>query len=136
MEVRTISEAIAWLGDEIYLHAIVVKDSICTIEKVHLGMHYADLKPANTASQPEIIIWIFSSGHANVLGNEIRDALIMDAPAVSAAVQEMLTRTEALYTLDLLKETNVTRGYGRQCALYGPAKRRATMEMEVVVDDL
>ena len=46
MEVRIISEAIAWLGDEIYLHAIVVKDSICTIEKVHLGMHYADLKPA------------------------------------------------------------------------------------------
>ena len=62
----------------------------------------------------------------------------MDAPAVSAAVQEMLTatRTEALYTLDLLKETNVTRGYGRQCALYGPAKRRATMEKEVVMDDL
>ena len=66
MEVRTISEVIAWLGDERYVHAIVVKDSICTIEKVHLGMHYADLKPANTASQPEIIIWIFSSGHASV----------------------------------------------------------------------
>ena len=71
-----------------------------------------------------------------VLGNEIRDALIMGHPAVSAAVQEMLTRTEALYTLDLLKETNVTRGYGRQCTLYGPAKRRATMEKEVVMDDL
>ena len=48
MEVRIISEAIAWLGDERYLHAIVVKDSMCTIEKVHLGMHYADLKPANS----------------------------------------------------------------------------------------
>ena len=119
MEVRIISEAIAWLGDERYLHAIVVKDSICTIEKVHLGMHYADLKPANTASQPEIIIWIFSSGHASVLGNEIRDALIMDAPAVSAAVQDMLTatRTEALYALDLMKEKKVVRGYGRQCTL-------------------
>ena len=62
MEVRTISEAIAWLVDERYLHAIVVKDSMCTIEKVHLGMYYADWKPANTASQPESIIWIFSSG--------------------------------------------------------------------------
>ena len=43
----------------------------------------------------------------------------MDAPAVSAAVQEMLTatRTEALYTLDLMKEKKVVRGYGRQCTL-------------------
>ena len=59
---------------------------------------------------------------AAVLGNErvdvlagsaeIRATLIMDLPA---AVQEMLTatRTEALYTLDLLKENNVVRGYGR-----------------------
>ena len=62
MEVRTISEAIAWHGDKRYVHAIVVKDSMCTIEKVHLGMYYADWKPANTASQPESIIWIFSSG--------------------------------------------------------------------------
>ena len=54
MEVRTISEAIAWYGDKRYVHAIVVKDSMCTIEKVHLGMYYADWKPANTASQPTL----------------------------------------------------------------------------------
>ena len=58
----------------------------------------------------------FSPGHAGVLGNEradvltgsaeIRGTLIMDPPAVRAAVQEMLTatRTEVSFTLDLLKE--------------------------------
>ena len=68
MEVRIISEAIAWLGDEIYLHAIVVKDSICTIEKVHLGMHYADWKPANTVSQPTLQASLRSSYGFSPLG--------------------------------------------------------------------
>ena len=77
--------------------------------------------PAITASQLESIVWIFSHGHAGVLDNkradvlagsaEIRGTLIMDPPAVRAAVQEMLTttRTEVLFTLDLLKENKVAR---------------------------
>ena len=97
-------------------------------------MHYADWKSAITASQLESIVWIFSPGHAGVLGNEradllagsaeIRSTLIMDPPAVRAAVQEMLTatRTEVSVTLDLLKEKNVAHGDGRHGTLHGPAK--------------
>ena len=108
-------------------------------------MHYADWKPAITASQLESIVWIFSPGHAGVLGNEradvlagsaeIRGTLIMDPPAVRAAVQEMLTatRTEVSFTLDLLKGKKVARGDGRHGTLHGPAKRRANqMLMETV----
>ena len=104
---RAISEAIAWLSDERYVHCSLffVSDSMCTLEKVHLGMHYADWKPTITANQLESIVWIFTPGHAGVLVNkrvgvlagsaEIRDTLIMDLPAVHAAVQEMLTATRA-----------------------------------------
>ena len=46
MEVRAISEAITWLRDERHVHAIFVTDSLSTLEKVRLGMHYADWKPA------------------------------------------------------------------------------------------
>ena len=75
MEVRAISEAITWLRDERHVHAIFVTDSLSTLEKVRLGMHYADWKPAITASQLESIVWIFSPGHAGVLGNERADVL-------------------------------------------------------------
>ena len=37
MKVRAISEAIEWLSDEIYAHAIFVIDSMCTLEKVCLN---------------------------------------------------------------------------------------------------
>ena len=135
MEVRAISEAITWLRDERHVHAIFVTDSLSTLEKVRLGMHYADWKPAITASQLESIVWIFSPGHAGVLGNEradvlagsaeIRGTLIMDPPAVRAAVQEMqtATRTEVSLTLDLLGEKKVARGDGRHGTVHGPAKR-------------
>ena len=58
----------------------------------------------------------------------IKGDLIMDPPAVRAAVQEMLSATrveEDSHTLDRLKEKNVARGDGRQGMLHGPAKRRA-----------
>ena len=130
MEVRAISEAITWLRDERHVHAIFVTDSLSTLEKVRLGMHYADWKPAVTASQLEGIVWIFSPEHAGVLGNEradvlagsteVRGTLIMDPPAVRAAVQEMLTatRTEVSYTFDLLKEKKVACGDGRHGTLH------------------
>ena len=45
MEVRAISEAIMSLRD---VQAIVVADSLSTLEEVRQGMHYADLKQAIT----------------------------------------------------------------------------------------
>ena len=59
----------------------------------------------------------------------IKVDLIMDPLAVRAAVQEMLSATrveEDSYTLDRLKEKNVTRCDGRQGMLHGPANRVAT----------
>jgi ribonuclease HI len=138
MEVRAITEALEWLRDSGHAHVIFVTDSMSTLDLVRQGMHYADWKPLITASQLESITWIFSPGHAGVLGNEradvlageavIKGDLIMDPPAVRAAVQEMLSATrveEDSYTLDRLKEKNVARGDGRQGMLHGPAKRRA-----------
>ena len=58
---------------------------------------------------------------------EVKGDLIMDPPAVRAAVQDMLVRTrvaEDFHTLNCLIEKNVARGAGRQGELYGPAKRR------------
>ena len=83
-------------------------------------MHYADWKPLITASQLESITWIFSPGHAGVLGNKRADVLvgeavikvdlIMDPLAVRAAVQEMLSATrveEDSHTLDRLEEKKI-----------------------------
>ena len=39
MEVRAISEAVVWLRDERYILAIFVTDYMCTLQKLHLGMH-------------------------------------------------------------------------------------------------
>ena len=50
MELRAISVTIAWLSNERYVQAIFMTDSMCTLERVCLGMHYADRKPAITAS--------------------------------------------------------------------------------------
>ena len=137
MEVRAITEALQWLRDSGHAHSIFVTDSMSTLELVRQGKHYADWKPIIQASQLESITWIFSPGHAGVLGNERADVLageaevkgnlIMDPPAVRAAVQDMLVRTrvaEDSHTLNRLIEKNVARGAGRQGELYGPAKRR------------
>ena len=142
MEVRATYEAIVWLRYERHVHAIFVIDSLSTLEKVGLGMHW---KPSITESQLGSIVWIFSPGHAGVLGteradvlawsSEIRGTLIMDHPAVRTAVQEMMTATmtEVSFTIDLLKEKKVTRGDWRHGTLHGPAKRRANqMLMEIV----
>ena len=88
------SEAIAWLSDERYVHAIFVTDSMCTLEKTHLGMHYADWKPDITESRPESIIEIFSHGHAGVLSNERADVL-----AGSDEIQEALIMDQQLFVL-------------------------------------
>ena len=91
-----------------------------------------------SASQLESITWIFSPGHAGVLGNErtdvlakeavIKGDLIMDPPAVRGAVQKMLSVTrveEDFNTLNRLRVKNVARGDSHQGMLHGPAKRRA-----------
>ena len=101
-------------------------------------IHYADWKPLISASQLESITWIFSPGHAGVLGEERTDVLakeavikgdfIMDPPAVRGAVQKMLSATrveEDFNTLNRLRVKNVARGDSHQGMLHGPAKRRA-----------
>ena len=75
MEMRAITEALEWLRDSGHAHVIFVTDSMSTLDLVRQGMHYADWKPLITASQLESITWIFSPGHAGVLGNERADVL-------------------------------------------------------------
>ena len=138
MEVRAITEALQWLCDNGHAHSIFVTDSMSTLELVRQGMYYADWKPIIQESQLDSITWIFPPGHAGVRGNERADVLagaaevkgdlIMDPPAVRAAVQDMLSATrveEYSHTLNRLIEKNVARGDGRQGKLYGPAKRRS-----------
>ena len=138
MEVRAITEALEWLRDNGQAHAVFVTDSMSTLDLVRQGLHYADWLPIIQASELASITWIFSPGHAGVLGNEradvlagtadVRGALIMDPPAVLSAVREMLSATrveEDSYTLSRLEEKGVGRGDGRQGELHGPVKRRA-----------
>ena len=109
-----------------------------TLELVRRGIHHADWKPFIQASQLDSITWIFSPGHVSVLGNEradvlagaaeIKGYLIMDPPAVRAAVQDMLSATRVekdSHMLRRLIEKNVARADCRQGELYGPAKRRS-----------
>ena len=74
-EVRTITEALQLLSFRGNVHAIFVTDSMSTLELVRRDMHYADWKPFIQASQLDSITWIFSPGHAGVLGKERADVL-------------------------------------------------------------
>ena len=79
MEIKAISEALTWLQTNNHQRAVIVTDSMSTLQKVQKKMLYTDWKTTISASSLERIAWIFCPGHAEVIGNERADKLAGDS---------------------------------------------------------
>ena len=136
MEIKAITEALTWLKANNHQRAVIVTDSMSTLQKVEKKMLYADWKSTISASSLERIAWVFCPGHAGVNGNEradklagdaeTRGTLVLDPPTVMASVKEWFNdnRVESeSHTLANLKEQGVQRGSGRHSLLCGPTRR-------------
>ena len=123
MEVKAITEALRYLQLQHYKKALIVTDSMSTLQKVRKEYLYADWVPLISGSPLENVTWIFSPGHAGVRGNERADSLAGDAaidgnltldpPAVIQCVSDQLIASRpqsSSHTLSLLKEKGVKPG--------------------------
>ena len=146
MEIKAITEALHWIKDTGHQRAVIVTDSMSTLQKVQKKMLYADWKAMIRESRLERVAWIFCPGHAGVAGNEKADKLAgeakvggkltLDPPTVLTAVAESLKekREESKsHTLERLKEKGIQSGEGKHSNLCGPTRRISNqMMMETV----
>ena len=137
MEIHAISQALLWLQNQPFAHAVMATDSMSTLEKVRCGQLYADWVEPLRNSHLKKLTWLFCPGHSGVRGNERadrlagsaqpgEDRLILDPPAVIKSVKLHLQQQESTpnsYTLDMLQEKGVQRGAGCQKDLSGLARR-------------
>ena len=82
--------------------AVIVTDSMSTLQKVLNCFVYADWMPIISQGTLEKIVWVFTPGHAGVTGNERADSLAdaavvdnnltLDAPTVIQIVTEQLIK--------------------------------------------
>ena len=79
MEVKAITKALQYLKLQHHKKALIVTDSMSTLQKVRKEYLYADWMPLISGSPLEKITWIFSPGHPRVRGNERADSLSGDA---------------------------------------------------------
>ena len=70
MEVKAITEAMRYLQLNQHSKAVIVTDSMSTLEKIKKEYLHADWLKSLKDSSLERITWIFSPGHAGVRGNE------------------------------------------------------------------
>ena len=128
MEVIAITEALRYLRENQHMRAVIVTDSMSTLQKVQKEYLYADWVPIISDSCLERFTWIFSPGHAGVKGNERADSLAgdavidnnltLDSPTVIHCVtkQSVASRPESSsYTLSFLKDKGVQLGDGATC---------------------
>ena len=143
MEVKAVTEALSFLAESPYRKAIIVTDSMSTLQKIKKGLLYADWVTLISRSHLQSITWLFCPGHSGVLGNEradklagdavIGDRMTLDPPLVLSTVRADLQskRPESSsYTLQRLLEKNVKAGEGRNSTLRG-AVRRTTNQLLV-----
>ena len=117
--------------------AVIVTDSMSTLEKVRKEHLHADWLQALRASGLERITWVFSPGHAGVRGNERADVLagtapidddyILDPPTVLQIVKEHLVQKRppsSSYTVDILKDKGIQVGEGASSTNRGALRRR------------
>ena len=136
MEIKAVTEALLYLKNSQYQNAVIVSDSMSTLQKVKKKLMYADWIPAIKDSQLQSLKWLFCPGHSGVQGNERADTLAgtaavdnnitLDPPTVMAHVREHLCSNRepsSSYTLQRLHEKGVKAGEGRSCSLHGVARR-------------
>ena len=137
MEIKAITEALRYLQQTQHRRAIIITDSMSTLEKVKKEYMYADWLKILSDSSLERITWIFSPGHAGVKGNERADSLAgtalidgnmaLDPPTVLQCVKEHLTQSRppsSSFTLSLLIEKGVQAGEGTMSTNRGALRRR------------
>ena len=137
MEVKVITEALRYLQTHQHSRAVIVTDSISTLQKISMEYLYADWVSIICYSSIERLTWIFNSGHAGVQGDErahslagkavIDNNLTIDPATVIQCVSDQLIASRhksASYTLSRLKENRVRSGDGATCNSRGVARRR------------
>ena len=75
MEVKVITEALCYLQTHQHSRAVIVTDSISTLQKISMEYLYVDRVSIICYSSIERLTWIFNSGHAGVQGDERADSL-------------------------------------------------------------
>ena len=136
MEIKAITEALKYRQDTHVERAVIVTDSMCTLQKVMNCFLYADWAPIINNSALERLVWIFTPGHAGVEGNERADRLAdaaiidnnitLDGPTVLQIVAEQLKEKRpqsASYTLSILKEKGIQAGAGATSDMRGASRR-------------
>ena len=137
MEIKAVTEALKYLQQNDFTRAVIITDSMSTLQKVEKEYMYADwLEPLRNSALQKIT-WIFSPGHAGVTGNERADSLagsaaidndlVLDPPTVLQCVKENLLQNRppsSSYTVTRLKEKDVQPGEGANCTHRGATRRR------------
>ena len=137
MEIKAVTEALKYLQLKNYIKAVILIDSVSTLQKVEKEWMYADWINPLQNSALQKITWIFSSGHAGVTGNERADSLagsaaidndlVLDPSKVLQCLKENLVQNRppsSSYTVTRLKEKNVQPGEGANCTHRGATRRR------------
>ena len=113
MEIKAISEALKYLQEQRIRKAVIVTDSMSTLQKVKKEYMYADWMKALQDRALEKLTFVYSPGHAGVSGNERADSLagtaaidnnlILDPPSVLHVSNSSFLTSEckALLTLCL-----------------------------------
>ena len=146
MEIKAISEALIYLQENRIKNAVIVTDSMSTLQKVKKEYMYVDWLKTLRNSALEKLTWVFSPGHAGVLGNERADTLAgtaaidnnltLDPPTVLQCIRQQLEDNRvpsSSYTLSRLKEKGVQAGEGVRSNLRGATRRRLNqVQMETI----
>jgi len=75
MEIKAITEVLAYLEENVCRRAVIVTDSMSTLQKIRKKLLYVDWISHINASNLHTLTWIFCPGHSGVLGNERADSL-------------------------------------------------------------
>ena len=137
MEVKAITEALRYIQLNQHSKAVIVTDSMSTLEKVKKEYLHADWMKIFSDSKLEKIIWIFSPGHAGVRGNERADELagtapidnnyVLDPTTVLQTIKEHLIQQRppsSSHSVAILKDKNVQAGEGASNDSRGASRRR------------
>ena len=126
MEVEAVTHAIQWVAsqcDAQITHAIILTDSVKTLQKVESGMGCPNWHTAMHSFRIQRFVWIYCPGHAGVSENERTDRLASTAHITSGL---QLGSAEVLrglrkflnmdrpehHSIDRLKERGVEKGSG------------------------
>ena len=66
MEINTITEALKYMQETNQKRAIIVTDSMCTVQKAMNCFLYANWMPIINNNMLERLVWVFTPGHAGV----------------------------------------------------------------------